>query len=57
MGFLTALSLLAAPGSGTIFDETAPIRIVVTLDTSLTSDGLPRRRKIVTLNKAKHESR
>jgi|TARA_Y100000310_G_scaffold47304_1_gene43933 hypothetical protein len=57
MGFLTALSLLAAPGSGTIFDETAPIRIVVTLDASLTSDGLPRRRKIVTLNKAKHESR
>ena len=56
MKLLTILALLSTPGSGTVFDETT-IRLIVALDTSLTSDGLPRRRKIVTLNKAKHESR
>jgi hypothetical protein len=43
MKLLTILAMLAAPGSGTVFDETAiRVSVPVVLDDSLTTSPLPR---------------
>jgi hypothetical protein len=50
MQVLTLLSLLATPGSGTIFDPTTePVKVPIVLDASLTGKPLTRGPKVVKL--------